>query len=472
MLLHRLKWPVPMARWRAAREIRGLLESTATRESATAALLDYLANCKYESEVCEILNIFFLTPPSAQPSHNLVASRIRHPSILADALLERTFGAGRVIGGWQITYSDPAPSRFEASTYFHEHKTAHVPPVYLNHLIRLEGDSGFPFVEQWAYEWKNICDSQDTRYTRYPYYFDYFSEHRAGIDGQYWQRMREAYLSAYLRTLAFAVCEWGLPKSVAESYCAEMVYGVKGLFEWNPSSRPSWLTNLPEGAFAEEVDLEGIARDLITVARSGGQRLVSLSAPVAMSVTGYATLELSAHLVTSDYQLPVDGMPYERVRILPSRTFELNGSLSVRPIEEVAISGNSGDELGVCVELLPMPFGAWQGDVLSAGLKVPAPHVVGTAHVRCSQDAIELVGPADDVLARTLTWNDRWSPSYPRGGNTRCGIATLLDEATLNAAMLRLQRNLAWCISLRTWKRQTDFGDYTESRRSAFFLEA
>lgn len=471
MLLHRLKWPVPTARWRAAKEIRGLLESTNSRESATTALLDYFTKCKYESEVCEILNIIFLTSPDAQPPHSLVASSIQRPSILADALLERIFGTGRAIGGWPRTYSGPAPPGFEASAYFQEHKTAHVPPVYLNHLTRLEGSSGFPFVKQWEYEWKNICDSQDTRYTRYPYYFDDFSENRAGIHGQYWQRIREAYLSAYLKTLAFAVCEWGLPEGVAESYCAEMVYGVKGLFEWDPGSRPPWLADFPERAFAEAVDLEGIARGLITAARSGGQRLVSLSAPIAMSVTSYAKLELSAHLVTSDYQLPADGMPYGRVRVLPSRTFELNGSLSVRPIEEVATSGSSGSELGVCVELVPMPFGAWQGDILSAGLKVPAPHVVGTARVRCTKDAIELVGPAYDILARTLTWNDHWSPSYPRGGNTRCGIATLLDDATLNAATLRLQRNLAWCVTLRSWKRQTDFGDYVESRRSVFFLE-
>lgn len=371
-----------------------------------------------------------------------------------------------------MTYSSPAPPGFEAGAYFQEHKTAHVPPVYLNHLTRLEGSSGFPFLKQWAYEWKIICDSQDPRYTRYPYYFDDFSENRAGIHGQYWQRIREAYLSAYLRTLAFAVCEWGLPEGVAESYCAEMVYGVKGLFGWDPGSRPSWLADFPERAFAEEVDLERTARSLITAARSGGQRLVSLSAPVAMSVTSYAKLELSAYLVTSDYQLPADGMSYARVRVLPSRTFELDGSLAVRPIEEIATSGSSGSELGVCVELVPMPFGAWQGDVLSAGLKVPAPHVVGTARVRCTQDAIQLVGPAGDILARTLTWNDRWNPSYPPGGNTRCGIATLLDEAILNAATLRLERNLAWCVTLRSWARQTDLGDYVESHRSVFFLEA
>lgn len=471
MLLRRLKWPVPMARWRTAREIRGLLESTDTRASATISLLAYLASCEYESEVCEILNIFFLTPQNARPSHSVIASQIRRPSILADCLLERTFGAGCAVGGWPNTCSPPAPPGFEASTYFQEHKTAHVPPIYFNHLTRLEANSGFPFVEQWAYEWKNICESQSTRYTRYPYYFDDFSEHRAGIQGQYWQRIREAYLSAYLKTLAFAVCQWGLPQRVAESYCAEMIYGVGGLFEWDPCSRPSWLADFPERAFAEEEDLGEIARCLIAAAKIDGQRLVSLSAPVAPSVISHATLELSAHLVTPDYQLPVDEIPYDRVRILPSVAFELNGSLSMRPIEDVATSGGSGTELGVCVELVPMPFGAWQGDVLSAGVKVPAPHIVGATRVRCTRAAIELVGPLDEVLAKTQTWNDHWSPSYPRGGNTRCGIATLLDEAALSTATLRLRRNLAWCVTLTTWKRETDFGDYVESRRSSFFLE-
>ncbi len=471
ILLHRQKWPVPMVRWRVAKGIRSLLEFTNTRKSATAALLDYLANCKYESEVCEILNILFLTPPGARPAYSLVASSIHSPSILADALLERTFGAGHAIGGWSKTHSGRAHPGFEADKYFQEHRTAQVPPIYLNHLARLEGSSGLPFIEQWAYEWRKICDYQGTRYTRYAHYFDDSSENRAGIQGQYWQRMREAYLSAYLRTLAFAVLEWNLPEGVAESYCVEMVCGVKGLFEWDPGPRPTWLADFPERAFTEEFELERIARGLINASRLGGQRLVSLSAPVAMSVTSYAKLELGAYLVTSDYQLPADGMPYDRVRVLPSRSFKFNGSLSVRQIDEVTTSGNPGSALGVCVELVPVPFGAWQGDVLSAGLKVPDPHVVGEASVRCTQDAIELVGAADDILAKTLTWNDQWTPSYPRNGNTRCGIATLLDEATLNAAMLRLQRNLAWCVTLTTWTRQTDFGDYVESHRSVFFLE-
>src|SRR6185295_4822351 len=60
-LLQRLKWPVPMSRWRTAKEIRNLLDEPVTRSSTTDALLDYLDHCKTESEVCEILTLVFLT---------------------------------------------------------------------------------------------------------------------------------------------------------------------------------------------------------------------------------------------------------------------------------------------------------------------------------------------------------------------------------------------------------------------------
>src|SRR6185503_10912715 len=62
-LLQRLKWPVPMSRWRAAREIRSLLGNPATRCATTDMLLGQLEGCKTESEACEILSIVFLTSP-------------------------------------------------------------------------------------------------------------------------------------------------------------------------------------------------------------------------------------------------------------------------------------------------------------------------------------------------------------------------------------------------------------------------
>jgi hypothetical protein len=470
MLLKRLKWPVPMARLRVAREIRGLLENETTRPTATAALLDHLENSRYESETCQILNVLMLTSDEARPPHSVVTCRIKHPSILADCLLERTYGPGEAIGGWAQTYSDQAPNDFEPSAYFEEHKTAHVPPVYRNHLAELERQSGFPFAKQWAFEWKIICESLGTHYTRYPYYFGDFAEVREGIIGQYWQRIHEAYLSAYLKTLAFAVWEWGLPQHMAEGRCFEMVHGIDGLHDLNPISRPAWLGDFPERACVAEDDFDAMARDFISNAEFDGLRLVSLNAPIAFAAANYARLEISSHFVTPDFAPEPNQFLHEMLRILPCETFKLEGGLSERPLEAIETSGLSGSELSVCVELMPIPFGSWQGDLLSAGLRIPEPRVApGT--VRCAREAIELVGPEGAVLSRTVTWNDHWHPNYPQRGNTRCGVAALMDSDALNAAQERFGRKLGWFVTLTTWQRETEREEYSSRRRFAYFTE-
>ncbi|NII11289.1 ATP-binding protein [Oleiagrimonas sp. C23AA] len=366
MLLKRLKWPVPMARFRVAREIRGLLENETTRPTATAALLDHLENSRYESETCEILNVLMLTSDEARPPHSVVTSRIKHPSILADCLLERMYGPGEAKGGWARTYSNQAPVDFEPSDYFEEHKTAHVPPVYRNHLEKLQSQSGFPFAKQWAFEWEAICESLGTHYTRYPYFFGDVAEVRAGLMGQYWQRIHEAYLSAYLRTLAFAVCELGLPQHFAEGLCFEMIHGIDGLHDLNPISRPAWLGDFPERACVAEDDLEAIARDFINHAEFDGLRLVSLTTPIAFTTANYARLEISSHFVSPDFVPKPDPSLHEMPRNLLCERFKLEGCLSELPLEVIETNGLSGTEFSVCVELTPIPFGSWQGDFVDS----------------------------------------------------------------------------------------------------------
>ena len=411
-----------------------------------------------------------LTSDEALPPHSVVTCRIKHPSILADCLLERTYGPEKAIGGWTQTYSDQAPDDFEPSAYFEEHKTAHVPPVYRNHLAELERQSGFPFAKQWEFEWKIICESLGTHYTRYPYYFGDFSEVRQGIIGQYWQRIHEAYLSAYLRTLAFAVCEWDLPQHMAEVRCFEIVHGIGGLYDLNPVSRPAWLGDFPERACVAEDDFDSIIREFVGAAKIGGVRLASLTVPVAISAANHARLEISLHFVTPEFTPKPDQFLNETRRILPCELFRLEGGLSKRPLEAIETSGLSGSAFSVCVELRPIPFGSWQGDLLSAGLRVPEPSVAAGT-VRCTQGAIELVDAEDVVIARTVTWHDHWTPNYPRQGNTRCGVATLIDSNALVAAQEGLGRKLGWFVTLTTWKREAEREEYSLHRRFAYFTE-
>lgn len=468
-LFQRLKWPVPMSRWRTAREIRDLLNNRRTRSSATDALLKYLGQCKTESETCEVLTIVFLASPEARPAPAVLFPFIRCPSVLAEIILERTYGHGNGIGGWRQAHSGPSPADFRGDSYFEEHKTAHVPPILLSNLSRLERASGRPFVQHWAYEWNTLCNKLGTRWTRYPNYFDNVLETRAGIIGQYWQRMREVYLSAYLRTIAFAVSEWGMPRRTAEGYCVEILPGVAGLFDIDPGTRPAWLSDLPERFCTPEIDFGPLVRELVQTARYRDMRLVSLRTPVASSVQKYAKLSLGAYLVTPDYRFSTDAIPDERLSLMSiADDLELKGPRPETTLEDVSMEDEDSGAVAVCQLLMPIPFGSWQGDYLNTGLAVPATYITGDAGMTCTNEGINLISPEGTLVSQTSVWNDQWVPQYPKTGSTRCGMAVMMNEGVLNVAQRKYERALAWVVKLHVWQRESEYGEYRESVRSAF----
>ena len=471
-LFQRLKWPVPMSRWRTAKEIRNLLNDPQMRPLTMYMLLDYLDQCKTESEVCEILTIVFLTSPDGRPMRTALASCVNCPSILADVILERTYGKGCGIGRWRQAHSGRTPADFKGGSYFEEHKTAHVPPILVSNLKKLERVSGYPFVQHWAYEWKCLCDNLGTHYTRYPHYFDDMSDAHAGVIGQYWQRMREIYLSAYLRTLAYAVSEWSMPQRIAESYCLETVHGIAGLFDVEPITRPQWLSDFPERLCAPDADFTLLVRELMQAAQTEGMMLVSLDTPVVSSEQKFVNLTISAHLVTPDYEPPDSVNLCEKMSWLSvADTFELKGPPAENTIEEASTEGKTGDEVAVCSCLFPIPYGTWQSDYFSMGLRIPATYTVPITEIMCTHNSIDCIASDGKIVSRTLLWNDNWTPQYPKGGSTRCGTATMIDKEALFEAMEMFGRKLAFFMRVRIWERKKEYGDYSETKRTFFLLD-
>lgn len=471
-LFKRLKWPVPMVRWRAAKEVRNLLNSAATRAAATVQLLDSLENSVCESEVCSLLSIIFLTASEARPKRAAVISHIKYPSLLGDILLERTYGKGKGMGGWLRTHAGAAPSDFEAGSYFEKYSTAHVPPILGNNLMRLQRVSGFPFRLQWGFEWKMLRDRLGTHFTEYPHYFGNVLDARSGIMGQFWQRMRDVYLSAYLRTLAYAVCEWGLPQNIAEGYCLDIVDGVAGIFEIEPGVRPTWLFDFPERLCKPDADFGAIARECFEASRQHGMVAVSIDTPIAASVQKYARLQMTTHLITADYEVPVGQFLYEKMPpLMIDRTFEVKGAPPEIKLDEASSAGsNGGNEAAVCICLFPIPFGCWQGDYFSLGLTIPAPYVVGDMQINCTAEGIDLISHDNKLGSTTRIWNDGWTPPHPKGGSTRCGVVTMVDASRLEEARVRLERRLALFVRLRVWDREEDYGDYVESERNELII--
>lgn len=472
LLFERLNWPVPMVRWKTAKEIRNLLNDPATMKSVGALLLDRLEACQTESETCSLLTIIFLTDPPGRPSHADVAGRLHKPSALSDALLHQIYATDLDPKAWCSAHSGESPDDFEPDGYFEEHKTAHVPPILSGNLGRLEGRTGKPFLRQWAYEWQHLRDRLGTRFTRYPYYFDDVGEVRGGIVGQYLQRQNDIYRSAYLRVFAIAVDRWGMPAKTAAEYCFDNAPAIAGLFELEPGIRPGWLADIPERFLAAGTDFRDVVLELVKASEIGSRKMVSLRTPFRKDAALYGHLSVAAFFVTDDFRLGDDGDLNEPATILPlSDYFDLRGRRLRLPADSPVQEGAEGEAVPLCETLLPMPFGYWQGDYFSRGLSVPASYwLPEDAVLRCGPSALEL-SSASAPVGSTQIWHDDWTPRYPRGGHTRCGVVTSLDASLLSDAQTETGLRLGWFVERCVWKRESDYGDFKLERHRAIVIE-
>jgi hypothetical protein len=473
MLLQRLNWPVPMVRWRAAKAVRNLLNSDATRSTTTTLLLDFLQRCSCESETTAVLSVVQMTKPDARPGRVALVSRIHHRSVLADAILERAYGARNGMGGWQHCHSGFVPRGFVATEYFDEHKAAHVPGILASNIDRLQNATGYPFRRQWAFEWQSLCERTKTGYTLYPHYFDDAIQTPGHVVGQYWQRQSEMYRSAYLRTLHLAVGEVGLSREIATRFCAESVPSIEGLFDIEPGSRPIWLGSIPERCVENPESFPGLMAELTTATAALPMRPVSVRMPIARSATRYADLTLTAALASPDF-VPRPGaglnVPLDLMDV--GQSFALTGRRPEVDLDDAQTSGATGFAVPVCTSLMPMPYGIWHLDYLAVGMPIPTSYCLpADSVISCSTEGIHATA-ANSIVASLQFWHDEWTPNYPKEGNTRCGVVTTLDARCLSNAEQNLGLKLCWFATVRHWAQPTSYGAPELSERDHFHMDA
>ncbi|MGN7771766.1 hypothetical protein [Phyllobacterium sp. 22552] len=394
-------------------------------------------------------------------------SRIKQPSILCDIILERIYGPGKQLGGWDEAYSGSLPWDFEPDAYFEEVKTAHLPPIFTTKLQNLSRRTGLPFYEQWAYEWERLRERLGTRYTKYPYYFDGFGEVRSGVVGQYLQRQAEVFRSAFIRTLAAAIAEWGMPVRNAEQEVFEHIPAVAGLFDVDPIARPDWLGEFPALSVSKEADLERLLKDFVVLTRGQEERCVSLTSPLPFEEARYGDIYIGAFFVSDDFELREDVGLYEPMDLLVvEERLDIRGPLPKSPLSDDLQDGAPGSAAPICVGLFPVPHGYWQADWFGITIPIVADFCAPSGRsVQISGDTLEVVSN-DKRLSRTYFWHDHWSPRYPRGGTTRCGAAAEVNKDVVDeAAKLVEGRKLAWYMRVRVWERESSYGDFALRER-------
>jgi hypothetical protein len=474
MLLERLNWPVRFTRWLAAREFGELLASSTYNKRATAAYLKWLEARQFESQVASGLAVLFCTPERGVPLFSDVCAHINRPSIIADVMLQHIYGFGRRREGWQNAHSGLAPASFKPGIYFDDHKGAHIPRIFVDYVETLERNTGFPFMQQWGYEWRSLMDATGSPHSGFPYYFIGSRLQRSGIMGQFSQTQCDVYRSAYLRTLAFAVSRgMSLGDAVYRSLlCLPL---NRDLSELRPIQRPRWLRDIPEQCCEPNSALEPLVRELIDT-RNGQEsmRPVHLAIPIRASLYEFADLSVSAIMVTDDFVPdPNDEHYFDQHTgwILPDR-ISFRGEMPEKDPAHFRFRGQEGWSLPICLSLWPDPAGFWHNDYFSLGLALPATYNFPRIPViECADGSIH-VDAGSERVGRSSIWHDHWTPLYPPGGNTRCGLLTEMRMLELEQSLTNYDMKLGWVVQLRLWTRKTDYGEYELTERREFFRDS
>jgi hypothetical protein len=468
MLMDRLSWPVKMVRWRAAKEIKKLIESELTRATATAALLRWLAERRFESEVVSALSVFLVVIPEARPKLKVLCPHILKPSLLSEMMVEKMY-AGSRCGDWQRAHSGEPPDDFVASKYFENHKAAQVPLIFSNRLRSLEERYELPFMRQWAYEWQNLTNETGAVETKYPSYLGDFGLQRSGIFGQFVQRQSEVYRSAYLRTLAYAVAMWGMPPRLAATYLFHALCILPNFFDVEPGKRPKWLRDLPARCLREGADLEAIGRHIVGAAKNRNRSLVALGTPFPAELAEFGDLTMSAFFVTNDF-VPSEGQVFG-----PDGNYcfpdELGFNAERERLDARPVAGRTGSAISVCAEAHPVFHGFWHDDYFQRGLPLPASYCFEETTIQ-SADAGGLRILLDgQKVGEAVIWHDAWTPLYGEGSSTRCGVCTTMSRVKLNEVAKRLGMGIGWFVRLVYMHRKESYSDYSPITRTTFFRE-
>jgi hypothetical protein len=455
ILLARLLWPVPRVRLETARALAALIKSG--DRHAADRLLAWISRRKFESEVILGLNIIEAFDLGSYFNFTDVRNSVNAASHLSDWLMKANFA--QTDGLFPFRYSYAPMPRAQLPERVRRTFSAFngVPQMFRSHLSHLEEQSGLPFLKRWQHEWEWL-QADELRGQGDPSYF--FHGNRE-ITGQFDFADRETYVSAYLRTLAFAAIEWGLPHSMAEQHSRAALTLNRGLAGVEPVERPKWS----DGILPGDRDLKSVASAIWAAASSDlppHQRLAGLRA-VEVAETGYAVFEFDVAAGTaaslSGSEAPLGG----RWSYLENPARYEGGFYSRPDAEEDARARM------LCGTAMTFDVGRGLVDLVPK-VHLPSPHAAHpTLELACLPDRIE-TQVAGSPVAFWQHWYADWEPAYPQEVRSLVGYRTLVDGNFLDAFCKRTSlKTGVWC-EVKLGIRQYSYTEF-ESQTAGFWID-
>ena len=448
MLLERMLWPIPRVRWEAGRSLARLIREE-DRE-AVSGLLNWISARRLESEAVIGLSIIDAFDLSKYFEFADVANAIRFPSYYSDWLLKKNFPDARGLSPFRYAISPPEPAKLpqHEEAWFDRYRKWAVPPIFSIMLTRLQKSTHFPFMTRWEHDWRWLQTTDPRPAAEYPYFFSGGGQDRRG---QFDHGQRELYVSAYLRTLAFAAIMGAVSHEVAENCSMLALTMSRGLADLEPVDRPEWARNLLpcDAGRAKE-----LAQKLWASAESATN---PTEVPLALKVVDFDTksfIEFDLALAIGPSGFTAGPAEAEELNELTANEHpgEMAGLVGLRAgIDPLSVNHPLVMTQGVLTEYI--------GRVhigMALDIRLASPYVFRTsANVQCGPSEVRLEG-GDDVLSRWVHWYVNWEPMI--FSELKSSVSSMTTVLKSRLEELRASRGLEIALLVRirrTVKRET-----------------
>ena len=468
LLVDRLRWPAALVRERAADQIAELIDEG--RQDVCDALLAWIGRQELESRACagilpfmKVKELTNIRPVDAQE----LAETCRARSVLSDVFIRyydpsyadtttpaRHFGLPPA--GWHPPYEN------------RETPAAGLRQAFVQRLQLIDNDFHSSLARQFEFERAKLCELHGESPISA---FRLAGTRQEGFHPVWYTRSDEITTSAYLRTLASAKSNHGIPEWLI-AHIASCVSPVDlGLWQVKSAAKPEWWPNLEAEGATNSIDTQTAAvikrtTDAAKAWDSGPNVVLAASGCIFQSGLTQHELEVRSFFQQANGPLrPSTNEIFDEVRQTRARVnqqaspLRFEGSVSVdhsfAEISDWSIFSCSGTAHPVAM----MSWQAWRSireiQCPSDGLSDQRLQAV------CRQYSVDFEN-AEGLIASWSDWSDGLSATSMIGLPPGTGWVLTAPRNVIEKRTQRFGMRLGWVWEVRSHFRENRHDDFQE----------
>ena len=338
------------------------------------------------------------------------------------------------------------------------------PPILANRLRRLERISGRAMLNQWAHEFRSLCERYKASSDGHWQYFVVGERETAA--GSFVTRRGQLARSAYLRTLSLAHDVWGMPHELALEESLYATPSNLSLAQVVPGERPEWALRLQDRRPGSATEWAAVAKECCDLAVEGeaNPELLHLDIKLATNELYEADLKIISVLHEGEISKPAEVFEfYDSLLGTTSLTLDESSQSHIAATEMRRFITETQSEIFPAVfPALDRHFGYFHLDLLHRLPFMPANYSKHHRIDASGTDGGMDFSSSNRKIGELRIWLDRWSPTHNKHSGSHYGTSLRVASAFRKDFLgdPRMKLSLFWCATVCS--REKTYADWTE----------